>query len=395
MCREAKILLLINALFTFAMGLSGVFINVFFWRGTGSFNVIILYNLMHYISMPFAFIAAGMLAKKKNGVWSLRIGLLMHALFFALILIAGNKGGFYIYALGILYGTAGGFFWLAYNTLTFDFTCMDNRDTFNGFNGTCSSVAAAIAPIISGFIISRFAGFQGYNIVFIITLSMFVILVLISLIIKCKSYGSKVNFKMCISNNCHDWGIYRRTIFFWGIRDTTIGFVISILIIQTTGSELSLGKLTLVGALVSAASYALVQKIIKPPKRRFAVYFGAVGAFAALIGIIYEISYITLLMFTIIDAFFIPFFLIQYSSTACNIIDRAHDEDMRVEYMINRNIVINTGRALSALLILLMVLFFKHSSIIKFYLFVIGFSPIVSGYFLRKLKSVLEGTKHI
>ena len=130
MCKEAKILLVISALFTFAMGLSNIFVNVFFWKQTNEYVVIAIYHLSHYITTPITFVLAGVLAKRKNGIWSLRIGLLTYVLFFMLILFWGSKGTYYIYFLGIIYGMATGFYWLAFNTLSFDFThdlCLYNQ----------------------------------------------------------------------------------------------------------------------------------------------------------------------------------------------------------------------------------------------------------------------------
>lgn len=391
MCKEAKILLAVNALFTFAMGLSSVFVNVFFWRETGNFIVIVIYNLMHYITMPFAFFVGGIIAKRKNGIWSLRMGLFLYAAFFVCILLISSKAALVIYALGILFGAATGFYWLAYNTLSFDFTCITNRDTFNGFNGSTAGVASAVAPISSGYIISRFIGFKGYNIVFTITLIIFVILLLISIIMKCKNYGSKLNTKKIFRRNSNDWSIFRKSTYLWGLRDATIGFVINILIIQTTGSELSLGKLTLMASLLSAASFALVQKIIKPPKRRLAIYIGTIGSLIAVLAVVFKVNYSTLLIFTIMDALFLPFFMIQFSSATCNIIERSGEEDMRIEYIINKDIAMNFGRTTSALLLIILLTTINKPYILKIYLIFIAFAPVVSGYFMRKLKAVLEG----
>ena len=55
----------VSALFAFAMGLSGIFVNVFFWKETSNFIVIVIYNLIHYIITPITFILAGALAKRK------------------------------------------------------------------------------------------------------------------------------------------------------------------------------------------------------------------------------------------------------------------------------------------------------------------------------------------
>ncbi|WP_017413460.1 MFS transporter [Clostridium tunisiense] len=391
MCKEAKILLFMSALFTFAAGLSGIFVNIFFWKQTNSFIVIVIYNMIHYITTPITFMVGGIIAKKKNGIWSLRLGLILYAIFYSLILILGNRGGIYIYILGMVYGFAVGFYWLAFNTLSFDFTCVTNRDTFNGFNGSCAGVAAAIAPITSGYIITRFIGNKGYSIVFTITLSIFIVLLIISLFLKCNNYGSKVNFKKIFSKNCSDWSIIRKSTTLWGFRDVIIGFLVNILIIETTGSELSLGKLTFIGALASSGAYVLVQKIIKPPRRRLAIYVGTIGSFLAVTTIVYKVSYATLLIFMVVDSFLLPFFLIQLSSSSFNVINKIHEEDLRIEYMINKDIVLNGGRIISSIILLLVLSLFKGAFVIRGYLLLIGAIPILSGYFLRKLSKVLDG----
>lgn len=394
MCRNAKILLGVSALFAFGMGLSGIFINVFFWKQTSNFIVIVIYNLIHYVTTPITFILAGALAKKKNGIWSLRIGLIIYAIFYALILLVGNKGIGYIFFLGIIFGMAAGFYWLAFNTLSFDFTNINNRDTFNGFNGSCGGIAAAIAPITSAYIISRFNGIKGYKVVFAMTLTIFILLILISSILRCRSYSSKLNLKKAFASNCEEWRIIRKSTLFWGFRDVIIVFLVNILIIETTKSELSLGKFTLIASLISSTAYILVQKVIKPARRKFSIIFGTIGSFLAICGLAIKISYSTLISYVVMDAFFIPFFIIQLSSSTYNVIDRAHEEDMRIEYMINKDIALNCGRVISSLILIILLATFKNLSILKTYLVFIGLAPVISGYFLRKLKGVLAGVQN-
>lgn len=391
MCRNAKILLTMSALFTFAIGLSGIFVNVFIWKETNSFIVIAIYNLVNYIFVPITFVLAGILAKRKNGIGSLRIGLLIYALFYALILLVGNREIFYICFLGVVHGMATGFYWLAFNTLSFDFTDTTNRDTFNGFNGSFSGISSAIAPIISAYIISRFSGITGYRVVFIMTLSIFLLLSLVSIILKCENCSSKIDFKKAFSRNCEEWESIRKAVVFWGFRDVIIVFLVNILIMETTKSELSLGKFALIGSLISSASFILVQKIIKPPHRRLSIAIGTIGSFLAICALVMKISYNTLFTYITIDAFFLPFFTIQLSSSTFNVINRAHEENMRIEYMINKDLMLNSGRVISLTILIILLTTFKNSSILKFYLAFIGLAPILSGYFLRKLKKVLEG----
>lgn len=393
MCKEAKVLLVISALFTFAIGLSNIFVNVFFWKQTNEFTVIATYHLMHYIATPITFILAGVLAKRKNGIWSLRIGLLTYALFFMLILFMGNRGTLYIYILGIIYGMATGFYWLAFNTLSFDFTHMNNRDTFNGFNGSAAGIAAAISPMIAAYIISIFRGTRGYYVVFALTLSVFMVLVLISMLLKCKNYGYRLDFRRVFSRNCSEWSIIRTSTALWGFRDVIIVFLINILTIEATKSELSLGKLTLVSSLISSASYVLVQKVIKPPHRRLSILIGTIGSLAAVLGLTARVGYGTLVFYIIVDALFLPFFLIQLNSATFNVIERNHEKDMRIEYMINKDLVLNGGRIISVLILIIMLSLFKVSSTLKGYLLFLGLVPVASGYSLGRLRTVLAGIR--
>ena len=104
MIKNAKILLVVSTVFTLAIGLSNVFVNIFLWKESHDLLLIVKYNLMHYIFIPIAFVAGGWVSKKKNGVWSLRIGVTCFAVFFILILVLGDKVSNYIYPLGILFG---------------------------------------------------------------------------------------------------------------------------------------------------------------------------------------------------------------------------------------------------------------------------------------------------
>ena len=231
----------------------------------------------------------------------------------------------------------------------------------------------------------------GYKVVFAITLVIFLVLILISLTLRCKNYAGKLNYKKAFFGNCEEWRIIRKSTVFWGFRDVIIVFIINILIIETTKSELSLGKLTLIASLLSSVAYILVQKVVKPPRRRLAIIIGSLGSFFAVLGLAVEVIYVTLLLYVIVDAIFIPFYLIQLNSSTYNVINRAHDEDMRIEYMINRDIMLNTGRIISAGILLIMLNISADATVLQGFLIFIGLAPAVSGHFLRKLRKVLLG----
>ena len=206
--------------------------------------------------------------------------------------------------------------------------------------------------MVSAYIISIFSGMKGYNVVFALTLATFLVLTLISMLLKCKNYGHRLKLKKVFSRNCEEWSIVRTSSLLWGFRDVIIASLVNILTIEATKSELSLGKLTLISSMISSASYVLVQKVIKPPHRRLSILIGTLGSFIAVLGLAANVVYGTLVFYIIMDAFFLPFFLIQLNSATFNVIDRNHEEDMRIEYIINKDLVLNGGRIISVLILI-------------------------------------------
>lgn len=389
MCKNAKILLAVSALFTFSTGLSNIFTNVFFWRETKSLIVIAIYNLIIYLVTPITFVAAGFLAKKKSPVYSLRIGLIVYSLFYALILYTGGRGRIYIYLLGAVNGAAAAFYWLPFNVLCFDFTSINNRDSFNGFNGGLGGLASIIGPITAAYIISRFKGFTGYRIVFFISFVVFIILAFISSIFKHDSSKGKLDMKKILVSDNDKWKIAKKANFLWGLRDSTIMFVINILAIQVLKNELNLGILALTAALITSASCLLVQRVIKPERRKIAILIGTTGAFMSMFILVFKLSYISMFLYSVVDAFCLPFFMIQLYSSTFNVIDVLDDEDNRVEYMVSRDFMLNGARAASVCLLIGLLVLFKEVNAIKIYLIFLGAVPILSGYFLKKLQKII------
>lgn len=386
MSKETKIILVISVLFTLAMGLSNIFVNILLWKKSNDFITVALYNLMHYIFAPITFIFAGWLAKKKNGVWSLRLGILFFIIFYGLILYIKDNLLRYIFPLGILFGIAAGFYWLAYHLLSFDCTTEKNRDTFNGMNGCSNGAANALAPIIGGYIIQRSGNTRGYTIVFACSLILFSVIILVSFLLKTKNYGAKLDFGHILGSRHREWTRIRQATAVWGLRDVVLGFLVSILIFKTTQSELSVGKLSLLAAILySVTSYAQ-QKLIKAKLKVPSMYIGAFLMFTSVIGIWWNIGYGTLLVFTVIDAISSPFFLIPMSSASFNVINEYHEENLRAEYIINKEIVLNAGRITGTLVLIGLLYFVKQAHILNYYLLALGSMQLISAYFLGKMQ---------
>jgi len=204
--------------------------------------------------------------------------------------------------------------------------------------------------------------------------------------LKSKNYGDRLEVRKIFRDNSGEWGKLRRSTAAWGLRDVIIAFVITILIYKETGSELSVGKLVLVASLVSSASFALEQKLIKPRRRMLSIVMGAIVMFIAVIGLVIKINYFTLLLFIVLDAAFVPFFITPLTSASFNVINGNHEENLRVEYVINKEIVLNSGRIASTLILIFLLTIIKAGRSINYFLLFVGCTQFISLYFARNMK---------
>src|SRR5690606_33271179 len=141
---------------------------------SGDYVTIAMYNLAIYIFQPITFIFAGRIAKKIDRVIVLRLGVIFLSIFFLSVLLIGEKAATYNFIIGSLLGVGYGFYWLAYNVLTFEITEPETRDFFNGVLGVLQSFGGMLGPLLAGIIISKMNANIGYSVIFTISFILFI-----------------------------------------------------------------------------------------------------------------------------------------------------------------------------------------------------------------------------
>lgn len=185
--RDLILLLTIGGLYALGIFLSNTFVNVYLWRQTNDYLTIAFYNLAIFIFQPITFIIAGRIAKKVDRIVVLRLGVIFLSIFFLTVLIIGDSAAKYNFLLGCLLGIGYGFYWLAFNVLTFEITEPETRDFFNGFMGGLESFGGMVGPLLAGIIIANMKTNIGYMTVFSISFGLFILAVIFSLFVKKRS----------------------------------------------------------------------------------------------------------------------------------------------------------------------------------------------------------------
>lgn len=387
--KDLTLLLFIGGLYSLSAALSNTFVNIYLWKQSGEFSDLALYNLSIVVLQPLTFILAGRWAKKIDRVIVLRIGVIFLALFYLTVLFIGTNASKFLLLLGALLGVGYGFYWLAFNVLTFEITEPENRDFFNGFLGILTSVGGMIGPIAAGFIISRMEKFTGYSVIFGISLTLFSIAVFLSFFLKRRPADGRYLFGRILAErkNSMNWRMITNAHFFQGLREGTFIFVISVYVFISTGSELALGTYGLVNSSISFLGYFLVSRLLKKEYRKRAILIGGLLLYAAIFFIVFEVTYQKLLMYAATIAIAYPLLLVPYISLTYDVIGRGWKAaEMRIEYIVVREIFLNAGRIVSILGFLAAVSFFNEEKSIPILLLIIGAGHSVIYLFVRKIQ---------
>lgn len=386
--KDLALLLIIGGLYSLSIALSNTFVNIYLWKQSGELADLAMYNLSIVVAQPLTFILAGRWAKKVDRVIVLRIGVIFLALFYVTVLLVGTKASDYLLLLGVLLGIGYGFYWLAYNVLTFEITEPETRDFFNGFLGILGSVGGMIGPVAAGFIISRLEKLTGYTVVFGLSLGLFSIAVLLSFFLKRRPAHGKYWFQRIITERKHDknWRMVTNAHFFQGLREGVFVFIVSVFVFIATDSEMALGTYGLINSGISFLAYFFVSRMLKKEYRKKAILVGGVILFLAIFLIVFQVSYFRLLLYAALIAVAYPLLLVPYASMTYDVIGRGWKAaEMRIEYIVVRELFLNLGRIASILLFLASIHMFKEERAIPILLVILGSGHTLIYFFIRKI----------
>lgn len=395
---DLTLLLVIGGLYSLGLFLSNTFVNIYLWKQSGDYVTIALYNLGIYIFQPITFVIAGRMAKKVDRIIVLRLGVIFLSLFFLSVLFIGDSAAdFHIY-LGGLLGIGFGFYWLAFNVLTFEITEPDTRDVFNGFLGVLQSFGGMIGPLLAGIIISRMDQNFGYKTIFTVSFLMFIGAVICSFFLSKRKAEGAYHFKRILHERKHNknWKKILNAHVFQGFREGIFLFVIAIWVFVATGSEFALGMFNLFLSGLSFVFYFLATKFIKPTLRKKAILIGALILYLSVFVIIFNVSYSILIVYAVLIGIAYPIINVPYASLTYDVIGKAwRARDLRIEYIVVRELYVNAGRVASITVFLLAVTFFAPEKVIPILLITFGAGHLFIYLFIKDIYLVSNDKEEV
>ena len=267
----------------------------------------------------------------------------------------------------------------------------NNNKTMSSFIANInilSSIATILTPIFSGFIIHQFS----YYILFIILIIEALIIITISFKIKDFTVSDKKlklgEFFNKAKNELQD--IYKCMFFRRISTQGAMTELLPIILFLRLGTEMDLGTYNSIFAIISILSLQVL-KIInnKNIKKEFYPYLAVIIFISSLV-VIYNASFITLLIYYIL----MNSFGTVIESESCSIVYATIKTNNLVEYkkehILTYNIYMTIGQIISYSLLYLLYNYFYDVNILSISVSILMFFLIVSTIYLRKTERYLE-----
>lgn len=255
-----------------------------------------------------------------------------------------------------------------------------------------SSIATILTPIFSGFIIHKFS----YYMLFVILIIEALIIIIVAFKIKDFTVNDKKlelkNFFKIVKNKKHLQDIYKCMFYRRISSQGAITELLPIILFLKLGTELDLGTYNSVFAIISILSLQIL-KIVnnRNIKKSFYPYLAIIIFISSLL-VIYNASFITLLVYYIL----MNSFGTVIESESCSMVYAAIKMDDLVEYkkehILTYNIYMTIGQIISYSLVYVLYNCFYDVNILSVSVSILMFFLIISTIYLRKTERYI-GTK--
>lgn len=387
--RDLYFLLLIGWLYSIGLFLSNTFVNIYLWRQTEDYMTIATYHLTIYIVKTVTFVFAGKITKKIDRIIVLRLGVIFLSIFFLTVLLLQENAATYNVLLGALIGIGYGFYWLAFNVLTFEITEPYNRVFFNGLLGSLQSISGMIGPLIAGTIILKMKTNIGYMTIFSISFILFILAVIISFFIHRRETDGVYNLFAVIREirRNDDWRNILLANSVQGIRDGIFLFVISIWIFLATRNEFSLGMFNLLLNGSSLVVSLLVTTFIKDHQRKIFIFIGSIIISFAIWIVLTDITFTSLMLYALVVGIGFPIIIVPFQSLTYDIIGKGYEaKNLRIEYIVLLEVFSNLGSILSITIFIIAISSVTMANPIPFMLALFSLSYFIIYLFVRRIK---------
>ncbi|HEY4967065.1 MAG TPA: MFS transporter [Puia sp.] len=332
--RDAKILLLVNTLYSLVIPLDIIFSNAFIWRQRPDFALLFTSNCSGFIGVPVGYIVNGFLLRRfriKNIFFLSMMGCVM-----ALMTLFFLEKTSYpvVITLGFVTGTGMGIYWSCRMYMALMKTNDENRNYFNSIELFATVIADILTAFSSGFFIGHSARFgfkpnQAYQVVIVLAL---LLVLFAGLILRKGNFRNPVIRRFLYFHFIPRWNQMRLYSLALGIVEGCTLILPTLLILKFLGNESSLGVVESASTLISISVVYLAGRFSSPANRTQMVIAAVVIIFcgSSVFGLMY--SALGVIFFQVSFILSKPLQELAFRSTLMRSVDFASSVEKRDEY---------------------------------------------------------------
>ncbi len=387
--KQAKILLSVGIIYTIGHMIAGTFINVFLFNMTSDYSVIIIINLINYITTYLAFVFGSKYVIKGSIINLFRAGIISTALYYLFILILKEKTALFYYSipLGMFNGAGIGLFYFAFNNLVSKLTTDENRGNFFGTQSYISTTAGIVLPTISGLLISWLNAQTGYYVLFAISTITFGIGVVFTMMLNKVEFTEHYRIAQALKLRGNtSWDAEKMHAFLMCFKEALYGAVLAVFSVTIMGSEGNVGPLNSIMSIIGVLTGAYMARMVtlKLQKKYFLI-FSVIYFIATYLGA-GIISPVTLVIMYVLLGIAGTGDRILYSSVEYRLFAAAAKKDLNEgDFIVAAELHMALGRVVAMVGYYALTFFFEPFMLARIVFFIIPLTGLLD-YFVIKRK---------
>ncbi len=358
---KAWIVLLVSGLYGGADALCGLFVSVYLWVNSHDFGVVCAHYLALYIVIPFFFLLSGWYSQVRDRLHVYRLGLAMHAVYYAALLVLRERAPEYAVYLGAFLGVTWGIYHAGANTFNYDMTSKGRREYFFGTLHSVIGIFRLLAPPIGGLIIYLSPGDHlGFQIVFGLVVCMYLACFVLSFQIPSDNERRPYRIRKALfpTREHRDWRLIMLASSTMAGAYHIFGFLLGLLMFIETGNEAAVGGFGSLQAIAGITTAYIAGRIVTQRTWKRSIQFAVIILVSAGLSVVTHLSITTLILFGFLRSIAGPLFAIPHASLRFDTISRTVDHPAeRIEYLCAWEVPLAIGRIL--MMLTLMTLYYS------------------------------------
>lgn len=303
--REFKQFTLMHEIYILATVVTPTFVNTLLMRVSGTEDISLRYNIIHYLFIALSTIFAAKLLHHVTRKVMITLGIALSMVVYIIVLSCMNFVDSVYAIVAAVHGIATGFYWITYSDALLQYSTDDTRDISINFVGIFSGMISLILPLFSGYLLDLFSDLTGYYILFGVCGGMALLAVWLASRLEAEKVDhAKTQFMLVMKKVYTEklWFFAIHMDFWRGIRDGAFSFFLNVLLFSIVSSEALVGVNTFLAGTVSMFACAFAGRIVRPHNRMKLMTIAVSILFAVVLLLFWQLNPFTVLLLSATSA---------------------------------------------------------------------------------------------